>query len=278
MTTELNNKIGLIDGAYPVAGQDNDSQGFRDNFTNTKQALQLASGELLELQTKSVLKSNLTTNDPVVNDLAGSSITNGKFNKFYATSYTPTNPTVGGTDILVDNGLFQSYTLGSDIQFTFRNWPVTGQYACVRLLLESDNVNIPRTVTFASAQGTVRYGNSGIDQNGWPAVFTVPASFTRTTVSASPVTATSITVSDISNLRVGNTVVYTPFGGVTDGGVTTIAAINVNTKVVTLTTPVTGGNIDSGDVIKFRYAGARVIEAFTYDGGTTVYLSQVADY
>ena len=24
-----------IDGAYPVAGQDNNSQGFRDNFTNT---------------------------------------------------------------------------------------------------------------------------------------------------------------------------------------------------------------------------------------------------
>ena len=25
-----------IDGTYPVAGQDNDSQGFRDNFTNIK--------------------------------------------------------------------------------------------------------------------------------------------------------------------------------------------------------------------------------------------------
>ena len=25
-----------IDTAYPVAGQDNDSQGFRDNFTNIK--------------------------------------------------------------------------------------------------------------------------------------------------------------------------------------------------------------------------------------------------
>ena len=25
-----------IDGTYPVAGQDNDSQGFRTNFTNIK--------------------------------------------------------------------------------------------------------------------------------------------------------------------------------------------------------------------------------------------------
>jgi hypothetical protein len=278
MTTELNNKIGLIDSAYPVAGQDNDSQGFRDNFTNIKQSLQLASAELFEAQSKAVLKSDLTTNGPVVNDLAGSSIVNGKFNKFYATSYTPTSPTTSGTDILVDNGLFQSFTLGSDVQFTFRNWPAAGQYGRIRVLLTSDNPSIPRTVSFASAQGTIQYGNSGIDQNGWPATFTVPATFTRTTTANSPVTATSITVSDVSNLRVGNSVVYTPFGGSPDGGVTTIAAININTKVVTLTTPVTGGDINTGDVIKFRYTGARVIEAFTFDGGTTVYIGQVADY
>jgi hypothetical protein len=278
MTTELNNKIGLIDAAYPVAGQDNDSQGFRDNFTNIKQSLQLASGELLELQTKGVLKSDLTTNSPVVNDLAGSSIVNGKFNKFYATSYTPTNPITSGTDILVDNGSFQSFTLGSDIQFTFRNWPTTGQYGLIRVLLESDNPNLLRTVTFATAQGTVRYGNSGIDSGGWPATFTVPASFNRTVTANSPLTATAITVSDVSNLRVGNTVIYTPFGGAPDGGVSEIAAININTKVVTLTTPVTGGDINSGDVIKFRYTGARVIEAFTYDGGNNVYIRQVADY
>ena len=28
-----------VDGTYPVAGQDNDSQGFRDNFTNIKTIL-----------------------------------------------------------------------------------------------------------------------------------------------------------------------------------------------------------------------------------------------
>ena len=25
-----------VDGTFPIAGQDNDSQGFRDNFTNIK--------------------------------------------------------------------------------------------------------------------------------------------------------------------------------------------------------------------------------------------------
>ena len=34
-TTEIN----AIDQTYPVAGQDNDSQGFRDNFSNIKTSL-----------------------------------------------------------------------------------------------------------------------------------------------------------------------------------------------------------------------------------------------
>jgi hypothetical protein len=49
-----------IDGTYPIAGQDNDSQGFRDNFTNIKTNLQYAKTELEDLQNKVVLKSALT--------------------------------------------------------------------------------------------------------------------------------------------------------------------------------------------------------------------------
>ena len=39
-----------IDENYPVAGQDNDSQGFRDNFQNIKTALNTASTEITSLQ------------------------------------------------------------------------------------------------------------------------------------------------------------------------------------------------------------------------------------
>jgi hypothetical protein len=63
-----------IDTTYPVAGQDNDSQGFRDNFTNLKTALTYAKSEIEDLQSKAVLKSALsgTTLD---NDFAGAVIT-----------------------------------------------------------------------------------------------------------------------------------------------------------------------------------------------------------
>src|SRR6056300_243237 len=39
-----------IDENYPVAGQDNDSQGFRDNFQNIETALNTASTEITTLQ------------------------------------------------------------------------------------------------------------------------------------------------------------------------------------------------------------------------------------
>ena len=48
-----------IDGAYPVAGQDNNSQGFRDNFTNTATNFQYAADEISDLQAKVVLKAAL---------------------------------------------------------------------------------------------------------------------------------------------------------------------------------------------------------------------------
>ena len=49
-----------ISVTFPVAGQDNDSQGFRDNFNNIKTGLTTAKTELEDLQSKVVLKSALT--------------------------------------------------------------------------------------------------------------------------------------------------------------------------------------------------------------------------
>ena len=45
-----------IDATFPVAGQDNDSQGFRDNFNQIKTDLTNAKSELEDLQSNAVLK------------------------------------------------------------------------------------------------------------------------------------------------------------------------------------------------------------------------------
>ena len=43
---------GNIDGTFPIAGIDNDSQGFRTNFTNTATNFTEAKSEIEDLQSK----------------------------------------------------------------------------------------------------------------------------------------------------------------------------------------------------------------------------------
>ena len=48
-----------IDITYPIAGQDNDTQGFRDNFRNIKNNLTQAALEITALQTATYSNSNV---------------------------------------------------------------------------------------------------------------------------------------------------------------------------------------------------------------------------
>ena len=58
MTSSINPNN--IDITFPVAGQDNDSQGFRDNFTNLKTSLQYAKDEIEDLQSNGAGNRNLS--------------------------------------------------------------------------------------------------------------------------------------------------------------------------------------------------------------------------
>ena len=69
-TTEIN----AIDQTYPVAGQDNDSQGFRDNFSNIKTSLTKVKADLDALDTNTA-KLNVS------NDFNGNQISEADFNK-----------------------------------------------------------------------------------------------------------------------------------------------------------------------------------------------------
>jgi hypothetical protein len=123
-----------IDKTFPVAGQDNNSQGFRDNFDAIQQNFQFAKSEIEDLQTKSLLKSPLGSTGTVVNNLGGSSITNGSHTNFHGTSFSQAS--VSGTaNVDIANGSLQSFTLSNDTIFTFINWPASGNFAKVRLHL-----------------------------------------------------------------------------------------------------------------------------------------------
>ena len=58
---------GNIDGTFPVAGKDNSSQGFRDNFSATKTNFTNAKAEIESLQNNSVQTNQASNfNDNVI--------------------------------------------------------------------------------------------------------------------------------------------------------------------------------------------------------------------
>lgn len=131
MTSQIN--FTAIDASYPVAGQDNDSQGFRDNFAATQAALATAKTEITTLQTNVVLKASLADNTPVDNDLLTSTINNGSYSEFYGVSYGTITINNSLWNINVTDGYLQSFQASAAFGLTFTGWPDTGQFAKVRL-------------------------------------------------------------------------------------------------------------------------------------------------
>jgi len=113
-----------IDGTYPVAGQDNNSQGFRDNFTNTKTNFQYAETEITDLQNNAILKSALsgTTLD---NNMGGSSVTDGVIADFGLTRIA-LGTVSGSATINYASGHFQTLTTGGSVSLAFSNFPPSG--------------------------------------------------------------------------------------------------------------------------------------------------------
>ena len=143
-----------IDGTYPIAGQDNDSQGFRDNFTNTKTNFQYAADEITDLQTNAILKSALsgTTLD---NDMLGSLVYNGVVADFGLTRVAL--GTVSGSQTIdYSAGHFHTLTTGGSVSLGFSNFPAAGTtgivFVQVTVASTSHTLTLPAAVS-VNAQG-----------------------------------------------------------------------------------------------------------------------------
>jgi hypothetical protein len=158
MTSAIN--YSAIVTGYPVAGQDNDSQGFRDNFGAISAALSTAKDEITNLQSKAVLKSSLSAVETVTNDLNGSTITDGKLNGMATTALAGT--VVAGTIIVnLSTAGFYYSTVTENVTVQFTGWPTwatagTPAYASVKIMLKAgagDTVN--KIVTLAAGANTL---------------------------------------------------------------------------------------------------------------------------
>jgi len=113
-----------IDGTFPVAGQDNSSQGFRDNFTNIRNNLGTAASEITDLQNKAVLTSALTGRT-LTNDMGGTVLYHPALKSYYEVLYDQGLLT-GTVTLDYANGNYQRVTATGAITLAFANWPAAG--------------------------------------------------------------------------------------------------------------------------------------------------------
>lgn len=132
-----------IDGLYPVAGQDNDSQGFRDNFTNSKNNFTYAKSEIEDLQSKVILKSALS-GDTLDNDFNDALVKAAKIQDF-SEARLDKGSTSGTVTFSHTEGHYQTVTATGSLTFAFSNFPPAG--ALGRIRVEVTISNVAHTVT-----------------------------------------------------------------------------------------------------------------------------------
>ena len=132
---------GNVDGTYPKAGQDNSSQGFRDNFSAIKTNFTEAVTEIEALQTD---KASLNASS----DFVDNEVTRAKFKDTSETIYA--HGTAGGSITLNHaNGHYQTITSNASITLTFTNWPATSTLG--RIILDITFASTAHTITIPTA-------------------------------------------------------------------------------------------------------------------------------
>jgi hypothetical protein len=132
---------GNIDGTYPKAGQDNSSQGFRDNFSATKNNFTEAVTEIVALQTN---KANLDAASDFTDNIISRAVLKDTAETVYA------HGTTGGAITLNhENGHYQTITSNASITLTFTNWPATATLG--RIILDITYASTAHTITIPTA-------------------------------------------------------------------------------------------------------------------------------
>jgi hypothetical protein len=242
-----------INGEYPVAGQDNNTQGFRDNFTNIKINFQYAETEINSLQANSISKVSTSVNEFNDSVIYGARLQNTGYIQVNRGNVAPV------ANINYATGSFQTITANANTTLNFTNLPAAGNTAVITLAINAVAANTtanPYTLTIAnvnnSSSGITGYSGGVLS---FPRTNTTSAgthtyqfvtddngsSFTVTPVAtlASPLNASS---EDVANVGVINL-------GVSDSYFSTAAAetatlpAGVNGQVKVLAMLATSGNM-----------------------------------
>ena len=166
MTSLIN--FAAINENFPVAGQDNDTQVFRDNFDTIKTNFSAAKTEITDLQDNAARTDQ--DNDFLYNVVGSVTLSDAYLRKKdYGAAII-----AGTQDISFKQAMYHVVKFGANTSLSFSEFPTVaidinnlGQVGKATLeLYGNDNVT-PRTITFTTSGGTV------IKKLGFPGSVTV---------------------------------------------------------------------------------------------------------
>jgi len=151
MTSQINPTD--IDGNYPIAGVSNNTQGMRDNFTNTRTNFQYAADEITDLQSKALLKAALT-GTTLDNNLANNVMYNAQIRGFSGVTVAIAN-TSGTINIDCNAGHYQSIYMAGNISLGFdsNTWPTAGTAGMIRTQITVDQAGRTMALPVAVSNG-----------------------------------------------------------------------------------------------------------------------------
>jgi hypothetical protein len=300
MTSQINPNN--INGSYPVAGQDNNSQGFRDNFTNIKVNFQDAADEITDLQNTVILKAALdgTTLD---NNFSDALLIAAQIQDF-AAAKVAISTTSGAITVNYSTGHYQTIATSGNISLSFANFPGTGIYGYIKLQINITNVahtvtvnagttilgtaGIQGYVANSAASGTITFGATGYyefafgtyDQGQTVTLFDLNrglTNFNAADLTLDDVTATG-TISAVGNVSGGNLRTVgsiSATGDVIGGNIVTVSAVSAGGNVtggniITSGSVSAGGNITGGNVVGFvrPNSGSASLAPIVFTAGT----------
>lgn len=162
-----------LDVNYPVPGQNNSSQGFRNNFASIKTNLDTAGTEISDLQNKVVVKSALD-NTVINNDMANTLISNASTRGFRATTYNLGNSLSGTVLVDVSLGDVQYGTVNGNVTIDFGGWAPYGTQSNVQLQLAVSNANAVITFPTEVVNSNNNFGLTTLENYASTGNVTVP--------------------------------------------------------------------------------------------------------
>jgi hypothetical protein len=258
------NYIG-IDETYPVAGKDNDSQGFRDNFHIIKNNFSAAKSEIEDLQLYGARKDQ-------ANNFSNQNITNANFVNCSQGVY---NGSTTSTVIDYSLGSYQTFTVNADNTI----YTVTG--------FPGSSVGAGKLTVHMFSSSTVQH-SIVFNITGTNLLKSAAAKALTTTVACSQTTASTdyITCASTANLTVNQPIKFsgTAIGGLVTGNTYYVKSIYSATQFSVSSTSSSGVAQDTfqlsdqtgstmsiaPQIVISSPTNPMVFEFWTTDGGTNI--------